>query len=135
MSFSEKSMNVWEIPFGAITICPVGGIMPLNENYKIVNDAVNGEIPLKDFTEDITARFSNISWRNDYIPQPDALFTAIATEEGFCWTFNMMNFDDLFEKNVYELSMLRSSDRDKHFTFISAFLKASRSSTTKPKYQ
>lgn len=97
VSFSERFMNVWEIPFAAITICPTGGLSPLNSNYDVSGKAnVN---PLKGFTGLIEKRIKNVMWRKT-LKASGELFTEIATEEGFCWTFNMMNFRDLFEDNV-----------------------------------
>lgn len=97
VSFSEKFMNIWEIPFAAITICPVSGFMPLNENYNLSDTA--GEHPLNNFTGSIDSRITSAKWRNN-VTDSNNLFTEVATSEGFCYTFNMMNFHDLFEDNV-----------------------------------
>lgn len=90
-------MNIWEIPFAAITICPVSGFMPLNENYNLTD--MTGENALHNFTDSIGSRITNTRWRN-IVTDSNNLFSEIATAEGFCYTFNMMNFDDLFEDNV-----------------------------------
>ncbi|CRL02114.1 CLUMA_CG015356, isoform A [Clunio marinus] len=97
VSFSEKFMNIWEIPFPAVTICPIAGLYPLDEDYN-PSDGL-GSNPLKNFTESIEHRITNAKWRNNLTNATD-LFTEIATEEGFCYTFNMMNFHDLLEDDV-----------------------------------
>lgn len=103
VSFSEKFMNIWELPFAAVTICPIGGISPLNENYNSSVDSnverLNPTQKLKNFTGSVETRITNTKWRNDEINSSE-LFTEIATEEGFCWTFNMINFNDMFESEV-----------------------------------
>lgn len=97
VSFSEKFMNIWEIPFPAITICPIGGLLPLNENFNMSdNSAVDH---LKNFTGSVDRRINAVKWRNDQKNASD-IFTEVATEEGFCYTFNSMNFEDLFQNNV-----------------------------------
>lgn len=100
VSFSEKFMNIWEIPFAAITICPIAGILPLNENYNLSDTGgENTEHSLKTFNGSIESRITRAKWRNN-ARNSSELFTEVATAEGFCYTFNMMNFDDLFEDNV-----------------------------------
>jgi hypothetical protein len=100
VSFSEKFMNIWELPFAAITICPVAGTMPLNEIFNSSDlSRFSRETALKNFTGSVETRITNAKWRNDNISSSE-LFTEIATEEGFCWTFNMLNFQDLFEEDV-----------------------------------
>lgn len=97
VSFSERFINVWEIPFAAITICPIGGLTPLNDNYK-----ANGNSTIKalnNFTKSVEPRITIATWRNTVMNSSD-LFTEIATDEGFCYTFNMMNYKDLFRDNV-----------------------------------
>lgn len=90
-------MNIWELPFAAVTICPIAGTSPLNENFSLNSRPM---IPaLKSFTGSVETRITSTKWRNDNMNSSD-LFTEIATEEGFCWTFNMMNFHDLFEDDV-----------------------------------
>lgn len=90
-------MNIWEIPFAAVTVCPIAGFMPLNANYN--QSEVSMEYPLNNFTESLETRITNAKWRNSPMNSSN-LFTEIATEEGYCYTFNMMSFDDLFEDNV-----------------------------------
>jgi Pyruvate/2-oxoacid:ferredoxin oxidoreductase delta subunit len=100
VSFSEKFMNIWELPFAAITICPIAGTTPLNENYNSTNIPRHSKVTaLKNFTGSVEKRITNTKWRNDNINSSD-LFTEVVTQEGFCWTFNMMRFDDLFENDV-----------------------------------
>lgn len=93
-------MNIWEIPFAAVTICPIAGILPLNENYNLSSvSEENPEHSLKTFNGSVETRITKAKWRNSKMNSSD-LFTEVATAEGFCYTFNMMNFDDLFEDNV-----------------------------------
>lgn len=101
VSFSAKFMNIWEIPFAAITICPIAGEHPLNENYSLKAQLGSSldVSPLKIFNGSVETRITNAMWRNTDIDSTD-LFTEIATEEGFCYTFNMIRFQDLFEDNV-----------------------------------
>jgi Amiloride-sensitive sodium channel len=97
VSFSQKFMNIWEIPFAAVTICPIGGPTPLNKNYSINGpESVNH---LNNFTGSVDTRITSCKWRNNEMNSSD-LFTEIATEEGFCYTFNMLNFQDLFKDDV-----------------------------------
>jgi acid-sensing ion channel, other len=101
VSFSERFINIWEIPFAAVTICPIGGIDPLNRNFSASNSS-DDETPLKNFTRlvDIDYRITGVKWRDLRQNSSSQLFTQIVTEEGFCYTFNSMNFNDLFEKGV-----------------------------------
>ena len=97
VSFSQKFMNIWEIPFPAITICPISGRSPLNADY---NFSGNSKVKaLNEFGGSIETRITGVKWRNDPINSTQ-LFNEIATDEGFCYTFNMMNFYDLFERDV-----------------------------------
>lgn len=90
-------MNIWEIPFVAITICPVGGLAPLNDSFDLTTNSGQGR--LNNFTGSVESRITNVEWRKSSA-NTNELFTEIATEEGFCWTFNTYNFDDLFKKSV-----------------------------------
>lgn len=97
VNLSEKPMNIWEIPFVAITICPVGGLTPLNDSFGLAPNFAQGR--LNKFTGSIESRITNVEWRKSSVNSHE-FFTEIATEEGFCWTFNTYNFDDLFKKAV-----------------------------------
>lgn len=101
LTFSPKPINVWEIPFSAISICPTQGVHPLNEKYDIsaVADA-SALQPLKNFSGNIDMRITNTKWRNE-LSRASELFSEIVTAEGFCYTFNMLHFEDLFRHNVY----------------------------------
>lgn len=93
-------MNIWEIPFAAVTICPIAGAGPLNQNFNISKvTRFSRETALNNFTGSVETRITNVMWRNDERNSSD-LFTEIATDEGFCWTFNMMNFHDMFHDEV-----------------------------------
>lgn len=83
VSYSEKFMNVWEIPFGAVTVCPVGGPTPLDYNI----------------TDTDKPRITRARYRKNN--SSTELFTEVATEEGFCYTFNMLNFNDVFTEKVW----------------------------------
>lgn len=90
-------MNIWEIPFVAITICPIGGLAPLNDSSGVPPNLWQGR--LNNFTGSIESRITNVEWRKSPVNVHD-FFTEIATEEGFCWTFNIQNFEDLFKESV-----------------------------------
>lgn len=98
ISFSPKFINVWHIPFGAVTICPIAGPPPLNQNYTM-NLTKPFVKPLNDFPGAVMDKIKNASWRN-YPVASNFLFKEVATEEGFCYTFNMLSFNDLFKKEV-----------------------------------
>lgn len=87
--FTERYMNAYEIPFGAITLCPVGGPSPLNENYKL-NDSLEN---------DISENIKNVVWRGNRV-FAYKYFSEVVTEEGICYTFNMMRFHDIFKENT-----------------------------------
>lgn len=97
VSFSEKFKNIFEIPFPAVTICPIAGDHPLNQDYSLNNSSA--ENPLNNFIGSIETKIQVVMWRND-VEKSTRVFTEIATEEGFCYTFNMLRFQDLFEENV-----------------------------------
>lgn len=98
LSFSPKAMNIWQIPFAAITICPTGSLSPLNEKYSM-HESSDSEPPLSNFTDSLETRITNLKFRNDALKSND-FFTPIITTEGFCFTANMMNFQDLFLDGV-----------------------------------
>lgn len=95
--FTEKSMNVWQIPFVAFTLCPVGELSPVNEKYKL-DDALSGEA-LRNVSDNVSETIQNVVWRGKTV-NANRFFTKVATEEGFCFTFNMMRFDDIFKENT-----------------------------------
>lgn len=95
--FTENSMKVWQIPFVAFTLCPVGELSPLNEKYKI-DDALSGK-PLRNVSYNVGETIQNVVWRGKKV-NANQYFTKVATEEGFCFTFNMMRFDDIFKENT-----------------------------------
>ncbi|KAL7022253.1 hypothetical protein ACKWTF_012186 [Chironomus riparius] len=99
-SFAPKPMNIWDIPFSAVTICPTGGI---NLSASI----------LKNITGNVNKRITHVKWRHDEY-HSSKLFTEIVTHEGFCYTFNMMNFYDLFETDVAFESLENLKDKTKH---------------------
>jgi amiloride-sensitive sodium channel len=98
LTFSPNPINVWEIPFSGVTICPTGGLNPLNEDYNLTTSDSRTS-PLKNFTGNIEARITNSKWRNE-LKVSSELFTEIFTDEGLCYTFNMLNFEDMFHDNV-----------------------------------
>lgn len=98
LSFSPKAMNIWKIPFSAITICPTGGVSPLNVKYSL-NQSNFSDTALGNFTDSLETRITNFKFRNEPMNSSE-FFTPIITDEGFCYTANMMNFHDLFHENV-----------------------------------
>lgn len=100
LSFSPKSMNIWQIPFAALTICPTWGAKesPLNANYNYTLLS-SKEAALKAFNESLETRITNLRFRNQPMNASD-FFTPVITSEGFCFTANMMNFEDLFYEDV-----------------------------------
>lgn len=99
LSFSPKPINIWEIPFCSITICPNGAVTPLNENYNMNKSQDEKINALKEFPGKIEERITNVKWRNDEKSSTE-LFTEVLTQDGYCYTFNMMNYKDLFHDNV-----------------------------------
>lgn len=97
-SFAPKPMNIWDIPFCAVTICPTGTLVSINQTSFQPDSSVANVIS-KNFTGNLEQRITHVKWRQeDY--NSNKLFTEIMTHEGFCYTFNMMNFYDLFEGDV-----------------------------------
>lgn len=90
VTLSERYMNIWEIPFPAITICPtIDESLPhRDKSGKVLFDTLTN-----------SSKIYDVKWRKDSIPA-EKLFTEVLTDEGFCFTFNMMNFDDLFNSDV-----------------------------------
>lgn len=88
VTFSEKFVNIWQVPFAAFTICPVGGAYPLTKSGKI-----------KNFTGKSVKRISNVLWRNKKVEVTE-VFKEVRTTEGFCWSFNMLNYGDIFKDNT-----------------------------------
>lgn len=85
------------MPFAAVTICPVAGISPLNADYNM-SDSLDVKA-LHNFSGGIEKIITNGTWRN-MKNNSEQLFTEIATAEGFCYTFNMLNFHDIFKDDV-----------------------------------
>ena len=79
-------MNIWEIPFAAITICPIGGLYPIAKNNTF-----------KNFTGLTEQRIRNVFWRGQKVNSTE-FFTEIKTAEGFCWSFNLLNYYDMFNE-------------------------------------
>jgi hypothetical protein len=77
-------MNIWEIPFAAVTICPIGGLHTLTKK---------GEF--KNFSGSTKQRIRNVMWRGEEVDSSE-FFTEIKTAEGFCWSFNLLNYYDIF---------------------------------------
>jgi amiloride-sensitive sodium channel len=92
LSFSPKPINIWEIPFCAITICPVQGNFILQTNNS-TNKSSEQDL------QNIDNKITNVRWRSAKF-KSSRLFSEINTQEGTCYTFNMINFDDLFANNV-----------------------------------
>ena len=65
-------MNIWDIPFSAITICPTCGV---NLSPPIPNN----------FTDNVNERITHVKWRHDEY-YTNKLFTEIVTNEEFCYT-------------------------------------------------
>jgi hypothetical protein len=88
---SEKFMNIWEIPFPAVTLCP-----DLDPRVSF-RDEESGKFlfsKLTAWTEIVRAKWVRLF--ND----PKEMFKKIATDEGICYTFNVMNFHDMFKDDV-----------------------------------
>lgn len=83
VSFSEKSIDIWEFPFPAITICPV-----IDKNA-----SQNMELEFPGLINETLKEVEWIGKKNDSYQ----FFTEIITSEGLCFTFNMQSFDDLFQ--------------------------------------
>lgn len=97
VTLSENFMNVWEIPYPALTICPIGGANPLKQNFSAEESPQS--LPLQYHYDIKTPRISNVTWMGESQAATD-LFHEIITEEGFCYSFNSMNYYDLFNENV-----------------------------------
>jgi hypothetical protein len=98
VTLSENFMNVWEIPYPAVTLCPIGGADPLQQN-SLSADEPSSSAPLQYRYNIKTPRISNLTWMGE-ARVADEFFHEIVTEEGFCYTFNSMNYYDLFNENV-----------------------------------
>lgn len=83
VSFSEKFINIWEIPFAAITICPIVGVNSISMN----------------FTGSTERKIKSVLWKSDLVNATE-LFTEVATTEGICFAFNMMRYDDIFHRDM-----------------------------------
>jgi hypothetical protein len=97
VSFSETFINVWEVPFPAVTICPLGGTYPLSRSYD--STAHDSSPALINFPGLYKTSITDMKWQSEGVDSTDA-FTEIATKEGFCYTFNMLRFEDMFQKDV-----------------------------------
>lgn len=97
-SFAPKPMNIWDIPFSAVTICPTGGFSSIQQQF-FNNNSSNSESLFINVSSNIEKRITNVKWRQEE-RKSNELFTEILTHEGYCYTFNMMNFRDLFADNV-----------------------------------
>lgn len=83
VSSSEKFMNVWQIPFPAVTICT------RRKPAMAIQDS--GANKLSD-----SLKLFDVKWRKESKIFSE-VFSEIQTNEGSCYTFNMMNYRDLFK--------------------------------------
>lgn len=59
---------------------------------------------LKSITVSLNETTLFCKWRNQ-VALCDEFFTEIITEEGFCYTFNILNSSELFKEDVYEIKL------------------------------
>lgn len=87
VSFSGKFMNIWEIPFPAVTICP--SVLSRSEKLKGGNDS--------DLSYATTIAYA--SWKREDMDS-NTLFAETTLDVKFCFSFNMMNFNNLLNSGV-----------------------------------
>lgn len=129
VSFNQKAIPTWQIPFPAITICPESKIDDEKfslENFKKSPYDLNKsesaqlaalyqvcDIKNDDFEEEnlnygeVLRNIANSYFERSTVSiasEEDEKFTEhfheVMTEEGLCHTFNMLNEQDLFTKNM-----------------------------------
>lgn len=144
VTFASKKMAISELPFPAVTICPVDKLNHDNldfakvfEQYKMnkshlmsmsqrnkfeaatqicnwagLPDEVRDEIKnsyspfdtsktvkyLEDVSIKVNETLRFCSWRG-FVKPCDEYFTEIITEEGFCYTFNMLDLSELLQQD------------------------------------
>ncbi|CAO1382707.1 unnamed protein product [Diamesa hyperborea] len=131
VSFDEESTPVWKIPFPAVTICPeimfkrslynVSSFTDKNRKYSEVDiirqNALNlvcpfSEVPklrknvnvaneLKKLAIPMKEIFNLCVWQGTR-QKCKKVFHELRTEEGICYTSNMLDHKDLFNTNVDE---------------------------------
>lgn len=139
VSFAEKTTPVWDIPFPAITICPVTKAMSRHVNFtkgfqyydSISNESLTSQelrnleavaqicdahlfsdiqinsglqadeiVPmLRNITMSLAQTTLLCNWGNSGV-NCTKIFTEILTEEGFCYTFNILKASELFRQEM-----------------------------------
>uniref|UniRef100_A0A182QC31 Pickpocket n=1 Tax=Anopheles farauti TaxID=69004 RepID=A0A182QC31_9DIPT len=121
VTFAEKLTPIYDIPFPAVTVCPITKVKSselnftsvyqrvVNENASITDedeflDDQRYDNNLVDLLEKMAIPFDEIFvvcfWRNQYMDCAD-LFKATLTEHGICYTFNGLSADDMLKKEEF----------------------------------
>ncbi|ERL91446.1 hypothetical protein D910_08776 [Dendroctonus ponderosae] len=103
VSFDTRETKLDSIPFPAVTICPETKSVTSKFNYIDVMLKLKGRKVDANITEiEPKTIFASCIWRK--LPRKcEDLFTPIITDEGICYTFNMLDRNDLFKENVVPL--------------------------------
>ncbi|KAF5291426.1 hypothetical protein FQR65_LT01737 [Abscondita terminalis] len=114
VSFAKTSTPVWKIPFPAITVCPETKTRQRLQLFNQVSLVCNNKVHEKgdktidydaiDALAKVAPQFGELLWQCKWLNENRTcsdLVTPVLTEEGICFTFNMLDRDELFTENVF----------------------------------
>lgn len=118
VSLDEKSTSIHQIPFPAVTICPeIKSKLKFNEDEYALQNITQyyGEsVPFNEV-------FYECIWRNMKV-NCSKFFYKIKTDDGLCYTFNMLDQRDLLSKLVVEtMRYLNHNHRSPNWTLQNGY--------------
>lgn len=98
ISFAKGLTPTFEIPFPAVTICPEANLCGSDDFENLIETHVNST--MKNSSNAINEIFDRCRYQSRQFDDCKQHFSKVITDEGVCWTFNMLDQNDLFHNNT-----------------------------------